>query len=72
MSLHDDKRLVDGAKRLFANGRSFPWNLVSTRLTQFPYFDELLGHPGLERPQDPRFWRQCRHISRQRGRQREP
>ena len=45
MSLHDDKRLVEGAKRLFANGRSFPWNLVSTRLTQFPYFDELLGHP---------------------------
>ena len=45
MSLHDDKRLVEGAKRLFANGRSFP-NLVSTRLTQFPYFDELLGHPA--------------------------
>ena len=45
MSLHDDKRLLDGAKRLFASGRSFSWNLVSTRLTQFPYFDELLGRP---------------------------
>jgi SAM-dependent methyltransferase len=45
MSLHDDNRLLDGAKRLFASGRSFSWNLVSTRLTQFPYFDELLGRP---------------------------
>lgn len=45
MSLHDDKRLMDGAKRLFASTRSFSWNLVSTRLTQFPYFDELLGRP---------------------------
>lgn len=45
MSLHDDKRLADDAKRLFASGRSFSWNLVSTRLTQFPYFDELLGRP---------------------------
>ena len=46
MSLHDDERLFDGAKRLFASGRSFSWNLVSTRLTQFPYFDELLGRPA--------------------------
>lgn len=45
MSLHDDERLDDGAKRLFASTSSFSWNLVSTRLTQFPYFDELLGHP---------------------------
>jgi SAM-dependent methyltransferase len=45
MSLHDDKRLIDGAKRLFANTRSFSWNLVSTRRTQFPYFDEMLGRP---------------------------
>jgi SAM-dependent methyltransferase len=45
MSLHDDQRLVDGAKNLFASGRTFSWNLVSTRRTQFPYFDELLGHP---------------------------
>jgi hypothetical protein len=45
MSLHDDERLADGAKRLFASTRSFPWNLVSTRRTQFPYFHELLGRP---------------------------
>lgn len=45
MSLHDDERLHDGAKRLFESTRSFSWNLVSTRLTQFPYFDEVLGHP---------------------------
>ncbi len=45
MSLHDDERLMDGAKRLFASTRSFSWNLVSTRLTQFPYFDELLDRP---------------------------
>lgn len=45
MSLHDDERLHDGAKRLFASTRSFSWNLVSTRLTQFPYFDEVLGRP---------------------------
>jgi SAM-dependent methyltransferase len=45
MSLHDDERLHDGAKRLFASTRSFSWNLVSTRLTQFPYFDEILSHP---------------------------
>lgn len=45
MSLHDETRLVDEAKQLFADSRSFAWNLVSTRLTQFPYFDELLGRP---------------------------
>jgi SAM-dependent methyltransferase len=45
MSLHDDQRLSEGAKNLFAPVRSFSWNLVSTRLTQFPYFDKLLGHP---------------------------
>jgi SAM-dependent methyltransferase len=49
MSLHDDERLLDGAKRLFASGRSFSWNLVSTRLTQFPYFDDLLGRPAWKR-----------------------
>jgi 2-polyprenyl-3-methyl-5-hydroxy-6-metoxy-1,4-benzoquinol methylase len=45
MSLHDETRLIDEAKRLFADSRTFPWNLVSTRETQFPYFDEVLGHP---------------------------
>lgn len=45
MSLLDDHRLFDEAKQLFADSRTFSWNLVSTRLTQFPYFNELLGHP---------------------------
>src|ERR1044072_2703954 len=45
MSIHGDQRLIDAAKPLFADSRTFTWNLVSTRLTQFPYFDELLGHP---------------------------
>jgi SAM-dependent methyltransferase len=45
MSLHDDQRLHEGAKRLFESTRSFVWNLVSTRLTQFPYFDEVLDRP---------------------------
>lgn len=45
MSIHDDRRLIDAAKTLFADSRTFDWNLVSTRFTQFPYFDELLGHP---------------------------
>ena len=30
---------------MFESGHRFSWNLVSTRRTQFPYFDELLGHP---------------------------
>jgi SAM-dependent methyltransferase len=45
MSLHDEQRLRDGARNLFAPVNTFSWNLVSTRLTQFPYFDELLGRP---------------------------
>jgi SAM-dependent methyltransferase len=45
MSLHDDKILIDEAKPLFADSKTFSWNLVSTRCTQFPYFDELLSHP---------------------------
>jgi len=45
MSLLDEKRLIDEAKHLFADSRAFSWNLVSTRLTQFPYFDEMLGKP---------------------------
>lgn len=45
MSLHDVHRLSDGARSVFAPTSSFPWNLVSTRRTQFPYFDELLGRP---------------------------
>ena len=46
MSLQDDQRLSVAARNLFAPGRAFSWNLVSTRLTQFPYFDKLLGRPN--------------------------
>lgn len=45
MSLHDVHRLSDDARRVFAPPSSFSWNLVSTRRTQFPYFNELLGRP---------------------------
>src|SRR5262245_47588255 len=45
MSIHDDQLLNDAAKPRFADSRTFTWNLVSTRLTQFPYFDEQLAHP---------------------------
>jgi SAM-dependent methyltransferase len=46
MSLEDENLLVSGAGRTFAPGRSYTWNLVSTRLTQFSYFDQQLGSPG--------------------------
>ena len=45
MSLADDALLVDDARSLFWEGRQFEWNLISTRLTQFSYFDRLLGGP---------------------------
>jgi SAM-dependent methyltransferase len=45
MSLRDVHQLNDDARRVFAPTSSFSWNLVSTRRTQFPYFDELLGRP---------------------------
>lgn len=45
MSLVDDELLIDDARPLFAEVKSFSWNLVSTRLTQFSYFSELLGQP---------------------------
>ena len=45
MSLQDVHQLSDEARRVFAPASSFSWNLVSTRRTQFPYFDELLGRP---------------------------
>jgi SAM-dependent methyltransferase len=46
MSLHDEQRLSEGARNLFAPVRTFSWNLVSTRATQFPYFDEILARPA--------------------------
>ncbi|HKV36039.1 MAG TPA: class I SAM-dependent methyltransferase [Pyrinomonadaceae bacterium] len=45
MSLQDVHQLNDDARKVFAPASSFSWNLVSTRRTQFPYFDELLGKP---------------------------
>lgn len=45
MSLADESLFVAGAGSLFGEGRSFVWNLVSTRQTQFSYFDQLLERP---------------------------
>jgi SAM-dependent methyltransferase len=45
MSLKDESLLAAGVGSLFWEGRSFAWNLVSTRRTQFAYFDRQLGHP---------------------------
>jgi hypothetical protein len=45
MSLEDEAKFGSAAKALFAPGRSFTWNLVSTRLTHFSYFDQQLGSP---------------------------
>lgn len=45
MSLKDEARFVTDAGSLFAPGPSFAWNLVSTRRTQFSYFDRQLGSP---------------------------
>ncbi len=45
MSLADEALFVAGAGSLFAQGRSFAWNLISTRRTQFSYFDQLLERP---------------------------
>jgi len=53
MSLADDALLVAGAGSLFAAGRSFAWNLISTRQTQFSYFDQLLGYP---------VWKGCKVL----------
>lgn len=45
MSLADESLFIPSAGSPFVEGRSFAWNLVSTRSTQFGYFDDLLGHP---------------------------
>ena len=45
MSLEDEAQFASDAGTLFAPGRSFTWNLVSTRLTHFSYFNEQLGFP---------------------------
>lgn len=46
MSLNDVHQLNDEARKVFAPASAFSWNLVSTRRTQFQYFDELLGQPN--------------------------
>lgn len=46
MSRADEALFVDGVESLFWEGRSFAWNLISTRLTQFSYFDQQLGRPA--------------------------
>ena len=45
MSLADEALFVAGAGSLFREGRSFAWNLFSSRRTQFSYFDQLLERP---------------------------
>jgi SAM-dependent methyltransferase len=45
MSLPDEALFIPAAGSVFVEGRSFAWNLVSTRSTQFGYFDEVLEHP---------------------------
>ena len=46
MSLADEALFIPGVDSLFLEGRSFAWNLVSTRATQFSYFDKVLDHPS--------------------------
>lgn len=46
MSLEDEAQFVTAAGSLFVPGRSFKWNLVSTRRTQFSYLNQQLGSPA--------------------------
>jgi SAM-dependent methyltransferase len=45
MSIADEALYIPAAGSRFIEARSFAWNLVSTRSTQFGYFDHLLGLP---------------------------
>ena len=45
MSRADEELFVDGVESYFWKGRTFEWNLISTRQTQFSYFDQQLGGP---------------------------
>ena len=45
MSLADESLFAPTADSLFLPARSFSWNLISTRSTQFSYFDFVLGQP---------------------------
>jgi SAM-dependent methyltransferase len=45
MAVADEPLFVPAEGSLFANPRAFTWHLVSTRQTQFGYFDQALGNP---------------------------
>lgn len=45
MSLADETLFAPTSDSLFRPARSFSWNLISTRSTQFSYFDSVLGQP---------------------------
>src|SRR5215213_8236374 len=45
MAVADEPLFVPADGSLFTQPRSFTWHLVSTRQTQFDYFDKALGHP---------------------------
>src|SRR5215207_8081331 len=46
MSRADEELLDANVKSLFWEGHFFSWSLVSTRLSQFSYFDRQLGRPA--------------------------
>ena len=46
MALADEPLYVPAEGSLFTNPSTFTWHLVSTRNTQFGYFDEVLGRPA--------------------------
>lgn len=46
MSLEDEELIAAGVESFFSKGRTFEWNLISTRRTQFSYFDHQLGRPA--------------------------
>ena len=45
MALADEQLFIPANGSLFTSPRSFAWHLVSTRNTQFGYFDHALGRP---------------------------
>ena len=45
MALADEPLFTPADGSLFTSPRSFAWHLVSTRNTQFDYFDQTLGRP---------------------------
>ena len=46
MALADEPLFVPANGSLFTEPRAFAWHLVSTRQTQFGYFDEVLARPA--------------------------